>query len=417
MNIQITPGLLHGSVYAPPSKSIAHRALICAALAQGTSVISPVDLSKDMDATIGGLRAMGAAIVREEKKITVTGIGKAPKQTKIDCIESGSTLRFLIPVASALGISCQFTGSGRLPQRPLTPYYNVFPCNGAKLDRSFVPTHCSGQLKSGTYQIPGDISSQFITGLLFALPLLSGDSVISLSTPLESAPYIDLTIEVLKTFGVKIFQEQGRFFVPGGQSYQPQNFQVESDYSNAAFFLTAAALGNPVKLFGLSRNSLQGDREILNALSCFGASPVWNEDSIEIQKPICHAAQIHGKDIPDLIPILCVAAAAVPGQTVIHDTRRLKIKESDRASAMTDCLTRLGAKIREEPNALVIDGGLPLHGARVSSYGDHRIAMSMAIAAGLADSPVIIGDAQVVEKSYPGFFEDLKSLGGSIHVI
>lgn len=417
MNIQITPGPLRGTIYPPPSKSIAHRALICAALASGTSVISPVDTSKDMDATINALQAMGAKIIREGKTITVTGINAAPKQAQIDCIESGSTLRFLIPVAAALGISCYFTGSGRLPQRPLTPYFDVFPRKGAKLDSSFLPASCSGQLKPGTYQIPGDISSQFITGLLFALPILDGDSVILLSTPLESAPYIDLTLDVLKAFGVEIFREENRFVIPGKQSYSSQNFRVEADYSNAAFFLAAAALGSCVKLYGLSQNSLQGDKEILNALSCFGAFPIWNEGMVEMQNPVCHAAQICGQDIPDLIPILCVAAAAVPGQTVIRETRRLKIKESDRAAAMADCLTRLGAKIREEPNALVIDGGFPLHGGRVSSYGDHRIAMSMTIAAGLANAPVVIEGAQAVEKSYPGFFEDFKSLGGIAHVL
>lgn len=417
MNIQITPGPLSGTVCAPPSKSIAHRALICAALAEGTSVISPVDSSKDMDATIGALRAMGAVISRLGKRISVTGISAPPAQAQIDCIESGSTLRFLIPVAAALGISCRFTGSGRLPQRPLTPYVDAFLYKGIKLDSCFVPASCSGQLEPGTYQIPGDISSQFITGLLFALPILDGDSVISLTTPLESAPYIDLTIDVLHSFGIRILKEDNRFVISGRQRYQPQNFAVESDYSNAAFFLTSAALGNSVKLSGLSQKSLQGDREILTALSAFGASPVWKDGFWEIPQIVCHAAQIMGRDIPDLLPILCVAAAAVPGQTVIHETRRLKLKESDRAAAMTDCLTRLGAKIREEPNALVIDGGFPLHGGTVSSYGDHRIAMSMAIAAGLADSPVVIEDAQAVEKSYPGFFADFQALGGVLHVV
>lgn len=417
MNIQITPGPLSGTVCAPPSKSIAHRALICAALSDGTSVISPVDSSKDMDATIGALRAMGAKITRQGKEISVTGIGTPPAQALIDCVESGSTLRFLIPVAAALGISCRFTGSGRLPQRPLTPYFDVFPDKGVKLDSSFVPVSCSGRLKPGTYQIPGDISSQFITGLLFALPILDGDSVISLTAPLESAPYIDLTIDVLHSFGIKVLREDNRFAVPGGQRYQPRNFAVESDYSSAAFFLTSAALGNSVKLFGLSQKSLQGDREILSALAAFGAFPHWEDGFLEIRRPICRAAQITGQDIPDLLPILCVAAAAVPGRTILHGTRRLKLKESDRAAAMTDCLTRLGAKIHEEPNALVIDGGFPLHGGTVSSYGDHRIAMSMAIAAGLADSPVVIEGAQAVEKSYPGFFTDFSALGGVFHVI
>ncbi len=417
MNVQIFPASLHGKVCAPPSKSIAHRALICAALARGKSTVSPVDLSKDMEATIGALKAMGASIIRKENEVTVTGIDTPPRQTKIDCMESGSTLRFLIPIAAAKGMSCRFVGSGRLPERPLAPYFDEFQKKGVYLDRKFIPLNLSGQLQPGLYTLPGDISSQFITGLLFALPLLLEDSVITLSTPLESAPYVDLTIDVLKKFGVHIFREKDRFIIPGRQEYQPQKFYVEADFSNAAFFLTASALGNNVKVHGLSSDSLQGDRKILDILSSFGASTVLENGFVSTTQSLSRPAEIDGRDIPDLLPILCVAAAAAPGRTVIHGTKRLKIKESDRAAAMVDGLSRLGGQIREESDQLIIDGGKPLHGATVSSYSDHRIVMSMAIAACLTDSPIIIEGAQAVEKSYPGFFEDFKALGGIVHVI
>ncbi|MDD3192301.1 MAG: 3-phosphoshikimate 1-carboxyvinyltransferase [Oscillospiraceae bacterium] len=417
MDVRITPSRLRGEVCAPPSKSIAHRALICAALANQHSTVSPVDLSKDMDATIGALKAMGASIVRNGKEVRITGISAPPQNAEIDCIESGSTLRFLIPVAAALGISCRFTGSGRLPERTIGPYFDAFLSKGVLLDRSFVPLQLSGSLQPGSYTLPGDISSQFITGLLFALPLLNGESAIHLSTALESAPYIDLTIDVLRKFGIKIHCQDSDFFIPGGQTYLPQAFSVEADFSNAAFFLTAAALGQDVTVSGLSVKSLQGDRKILEALSALGASASFNGDRVQMKRPICRPAEIDIRDIPDLAPILCVAAAAVPGRTVLHGTRRLKIKESDRAAAMIDCLTRLGARIWSEYDSLIIDGGTPLHGAVVSSYGDHRIVMAMAIAALLADGPIVIEQAQAVDKSYPGFFEDFKLLGGVVHVL
>ena len=355
MNVRILPANLKGEVFAPSSKSVAHRALICAALANESSTVFPVDRSKDMEATIGALKTLGASIVRNDNGVTITGIGKAPKQAKVDCIESGSTLRFLIPIAAAKGISCQFIGSGRLPERPLAPYVDAFERKGAHLVGKFVPSHLSGQLQPGAFILPGNISSQFITGLLFALPLLSKDSTITLSTPLESAPYVDLTIHVLREFGVHICWEKDKFTIPGNQKYLARKFQVEGDFSNAAFFLTAAALGNSVKVFGLSQNSLQGDRKILNILSALGAMPVQEKEFITVRQSVSRPTEIDGRDVPDLLPILCVAAAAVPGRTVIRGTKRLKIKESDRAAAMVDCLSRLGGQIREETDTLIVE--------------------------------------------------------------
>ncbi len=417
MKAAVSPRSLSGTVSAPPSKSIAHRALICAALAQGESHIYPVDHSKDMDATIGALRAMGANIIRKGKHVTVHGIEKSREKALIDCIESGSTVRFMIPVAAALGIECCFSGSGRLPERPLTPFYEMFPCKGVSLDSDKLPMNISGTLSSGEFTLRGDISSQFITGLLFALPLLDGDSTIRLTTKLESAPYIDLTLDVLKSFVIEVEVLSDGYAISGGQQYRAQDYTVEGDYSNGAFWLTCAALGNDVKVSALSTASLQGDRKILSALEQLGAQFTEKDGVYHSISPVCRPAVIDGTDIPDIIPILCVAACAANGTTVITGTRRLKIKESDRAAAMVDCLTRLGAEIREEQDRLVICGGKPLHGASVSGYNDHRIVMSMAIASCLTDGDVTIDGIEAVKKSYPGFFDDFTSLGGAVHVL
>ena len=417
MRVAVGPSRLQGKIAAPASKSVAHRALICSALASGASEVFPLAPSQDIQATAQALQAMGASIRWEDTVIRVTGIRACPEQAQMDCKESGSTLRFLIPVAAALGICASFTGSGRLPERPLGPYRTAFIEKGVSLDSNFLPLHLHGRLQPGCYTLPGDISSQFITGLLFALPLLDGDSRIQLSTPLESAPYVALTIDVLRQCGIVVHWTDNTIQIPGRQQYQPRQWKVEADYSNAAFFLVAGALGNDVKLINLPDHSLQGDQDILRILDLFGAAPVRKDGAVWFQQRICRPVQIDAKNIPDLVPILCVAAAAAPGKTVITGTKRLKIKESDRAGAMVDCLTRLGADIRQEPDALTICGGRPLHGAVVSSYSDHRIAMSMAIASCLADSPVVIEQAQAVEKSYPRFFEDFKALGGIVHVV
>ncbi len=265
--------------------------------------------------------------------------------------------------------------------------------------------------------MPGDISSQFISGLLFALPILEGDSELVLTTKLESAPYVDLTLDVLKQFGIKVFYENNSYFVPGNQLFTPREFLVEGDYSNAAFFIVAASLGLPIKVKGLSKFSVQGDKRILYCLEKFGAEFVQEDEGLACKRKIHHHAVIDGSDIPDLVPVLCVAASACDGRSVINGIHRLRLKESDRAHAITDNLTRLGAKVQEDQDSLIIDGGKPLKGSVVSSYKDHRIAMSMAIASCICKESIILEDAQVVNKSYPRFFDDFMALGGHIDVI
>lgn len=414
----ISPGRVSGTVLPPPSKSVCHRALIAAALGGGLSRVSPVEQSADILATIRVLRAFGAGIAVEGNVASVQGLaGKTAANAQADCGESGSTLRFCIPVAAALGIDTAFSGAGKLPERPLTPYVDIFPGKGVSLDRDSLPLRCSGKLLPGVYSLQGDISSQFITGLLFALPLLDGDSEIRLTTALESAPYVDITLEVLRACGVEVQRVPSGFLVPGRQRYLPVDYTVEADYSGAAFFLTAGALAGEVTCTGLPEGSLQGDRAIVPLLERFGAVVRRKGSSVTVSRAPLHAIEMDGADIPDIIPILCVAAAAARGETVIRHIRRLKIKECDRAAAIIDGLGRMGADIRQEGDSLCIRGGKPLHGAEVSGYNDHRIAMCMAVAGLICHGDTVITGTKCVQKSYPAFFEEYIRLGGKADVV
>ena len=269
--IKVSPAAISGSASPPPSKSAAHRALICAALAGG-GIVRGVIPSDDMLATLNGIKALGAAADISGDTAVIIKTEDPPQKPVIDCLESGSTLRFLIPVFAALGIEATFTGRGRLPQRPLGVYADCLPKHGVSLSsENGLPLSIKGRLRSGKYLLPGDVSSQFITGLLFALPLCSGDSEIVLTTPLESAPYVDLTIEILQTSGIKILQTTGGFFIPGGQECKKPDFQVEGDWSQAAFLLAIGALGGEIRLTGVRADSRQGDREIVNIMRALGA--------------------------------------------------------------------------------------------------------------------------------------------------
>ncbi|MDD2955993.1 MAG: 3-phosphoshikimate 1-carboxyvinyltransferase [Oscillospiraceae bacterium] len=418
MDRTVSATALSGTIQPPPSKSVCHRALIAAALSDGCSRVSPIELSADISATIRVLEAFGAKIQIEDGVAAVRGIGGNPSLAALaDCGESGSTLRFCVPIAAALGVQTEFSGSGKLPERPLTPYWDMLPGKGVTLSSDHLPLSCGGRLQPGSFSLPGDISSQFITGLLFALPLLDGDSEIRLTTPLESGPYVEITLAALERCGIRVQKTADGFFVPGRQRYQARDAAVESDYSNAAFWLTAGALSGRVVCHGLPEHSLQGDRAIVPLLQRFGAAVCRSGDDVFVQSaPLC-GIEIDGADIPDIIPILCVAAAAASGETVIRHIRRLRIKECDRAAAMRQNLSALGADIREEEDALIIRGGKPLHGAVVSGFNDHRIAMCMAVAALLCSSPVTIIGAQCVQKSYPAFFEDYQKLGGMTDVV
>ena len=391
MDICITPKKLYGNINAIPSKSQAHRMLICAAFSdQPTTLICP-ETNRDIEATANCLTALGAGITWLSNGYRVKPIEEVPFRASLPCQDSGSTLRFLLPIAGALGVDTVFQMTGRLPQRPLTPLWEEMERMGCTLTRPTADTiRCTGRLRSGEYAINGTVSSQFITGLLFALSLLPGQSRLQVLGKLESAPYVSMTLAAMERFGISCndycFPGNGRFHSPG-------TVTVEGDWSNAAFFLAAQALGSPIQVGNLNPDSPQGDRVCARLLP-------------ELKDKLT----ISAADIPDLVPILAVTAAANQG-AVFTDIGRLRLKESDRVASVMDMLRALGGQAEADDTTLTVYG-TGRHGGTVDSRNDHRIAMSAAIAATVCDSPVTILGAQCVEKSYPKFFTDYTSLGG-----
>lgn len=405
MDIKITPAKLSGRVTAPPSKSVAHRMLICAALSEGESTVRNLFPSKDITATIACLSALGAEIEYDGRTALVRGIKNVSRRARLDCNESGSTLRFLIPVSCALGTISEFTGAGRLPERPITPYLECLPKHGAVFDyKNTMPFTVSGKLSAGVYEIGGDISSQFITGLLLALPLLDGDSELRLTTPLQSKPYVDITIGALEQFGVKITQNGNDYMVKGGQRFSPCDVTVEGDYSQAAFFEVANALGADIEIQGLLENSYQGDKKIIEICQ----KVLYNNNGG------LNPFSVDAADIPDLVPVLAVLGSFCEGTSYITNAARLRIKESDRLHAMAVSLNSLGGRVREFDDGLEIEGVGKLAGGVVPDFNDHRIPMAMSVAAMKSEGDVIICGAQSVSKSYPDYWEVYKSIGGII---
>lgn len=397
--VKLQNSILCGEITVPPSKSAAHRALVCSFLAGGGDV-SPLISSNDM-------RAMEQVIcaLRNDEKI-------------VDCIESGNTLRFMIPVAAALGKSCTFVGSGRLPQRPITDYLRLLPEHNVKCvsTEGKIPLSIEGRLTSGTFELAGNISSQYITGLMLALPLLEGDSKIILTTELQSKPYVDMTIKVMSDFGVQVEETDYGYFIRGNQKYKKRDYVVESDWSQAAFFLAAGAINGDITLKGLDLKSTQGDKEIVNILKRFGADIEINESCIKCRKSNLKGIEIDVTDIPDTVPALAVVAAFAHGKTTIFGGERLRLKESDRIESVVQNLRRLGIEVEERNDGMVITGGVP-KGAVLEGYNDHRIPMAFSIAALSAEGDVVITDAQSINKTYPDFFDDYNSLGGRANVI
>lgn len=426
MNLKISPSPLRGTVRTVASKSQMHRMLICASLSRTPTKIFCNTTSADIQATISCLCALGADI--SQISSTEYSVKPIPQENGVylpnrgavlDCGESGSTLRFLIPVAAALGADVTFSGRGRLPYRPLSPLTEALSGHGAFFSAtSGLPLSIKGKLQSGKYKIPGHISSQFVSGLLFALPLLSGPSEIFLTSPASSRPYIDLTLDALQKSNVSVFNKTDFYSISPASEYRtPDSISIEGDWSNAAFWIVSGVLHDGVVCSGISRNSLQGDRKIVDILCEFGAHFTYRKNCV-----MPHASEIHGisvdaSDIPDLVPILAVAAAYAEGVTIIHHAQRLRDKESDRLASTAAFLGKMGANIRETADGLVINGGTPLHGGIISSANDHRIAMATAIAATKAQSPLIIKGAEAVEKSYPHFFDDLAMLGGKAELL
>lgn len=417
MNITVTSAKLSGNLRAIPSKSYMHRALICASLAEKPTSLYCPETNRDIEATAACLRALGAEIAAENGWYRVTPMDRSRPVTEravLDCGESGSTLRFLLPVAAALGRKTAFEGHGRLPQRPLSPLYERMQERGAVLSPAGrFPLTVDGQLLPGDYRLDGGVSSQYFTGLLLALPLLSAPSRIFIEGALESAPYVDLTMGVLKTFGVTpVWEGNCMAVTPQPSPFRsPGELTVEGDWSNAAFWLVAGALNGEIRLTGLQNDSRQGDRAILPVLREMGANLSVDQDGVTVSRSALHGVTVNATDIPDLVPILAVAAAAAEGETVITGASRLRLKESDRIRSVRDMLCALGAVCEETSDGLRIRGG-KLQSGTVDSCNDHRIAMSAAVAACACKGEVTVLGAESAEKSYPGFFRDLRTLGG-----
>ena len=423
-DLKIYPSKLKGEVKIPPSKSMAHRAIICAALSDGLCIIENIDYSDDIIATIDAMNSLGAKIVKHKDYIEVIGAygsDEKPQETRIiDCNESGSTLRFLVPISLLFKGSSKFIGRGNLGKRPLTTYYNIFERQGIEYsyEEGNLNLVINGELNPGTFEVEGNVSSQFITGLLFTLPLLKEDSKIIITTEMESKGYIDLTLRAMNDFGVEIINNNYReFIIKGNQKYKARNYRVEGDYSQAAFFLCADSLGNDVLCKDLDLNSLQGDKEVIDILERMNV--IFNANDIGVKGTTngeLASTVIDGSQCPDIIPVLTSVAALTKGTTEIINAGRLRIKECDRLAAVTSELNKLGAKIIEKEDGLVVTGVEKLQGGvEVWSHKDHRIAMTLAIASTRCEEPIVIKDYECIAKSYPNFFEDFKALGGNVH--
>jgi 3-phosphoshikimate 1-carboxyvinyltransferase len=396
-----------GVITPPPSKSLCHRAVICAALARGESVIRNVVLSEDVEATLQGVEALGAEWQLSDGVLRVRG-GEDRRADLINCVESGSTLRFLIPVAALADRETIFRGKGRLLVRPMDAYSSVFAGTDTKFSHTQREIRVRGPLRGGTFSLPGDVSSQFVSGLLFALPLTEPDSEIRLESPLESRQYAEMTADVMRHFGVETSAGAMVFSVRGGQRYKPSDYTVETDYSQAAYFLGAAALGLPVKCAGLSAESRQGDRAILRILVEMGAKIVQRGDVVSVYADRLDPVTVDARENPDLIPPVAALCCYCEGTSRIVNAGRLRLKESDRLHALAEELGKLGAHIKESNDALVIEGVRALKGGRADAHHDHRIAMSVALASIRCTEEVSLIGWHNVDKSYPGFWDDFE---------
>lgn len=401
-----------GSVTVPPSKSLSHRALLAAALANGESTIKNLGDSQDIQASMACLSALGARIHTENGSCLVKG-RLAYTGLPLDCQDSGSTLRFLLPLAATLNTPVAFLCSGQLLRRPQSVYEKLFEAQNIRFEKRENGYLVDGQLKPGNFRVQGDVSSQFISGLLYALPLLDGDSRLEVQLPFESASYVQLTLEVLKQFGIEIYREQHNVFrIAGGQCYKAAKCTIEGDWSQAAFFGVLGALGEPVSLLGLNKDSQQGDRILFDYLIKCGAEAVWQDEALRVSKGALQHAEFDLSDCPDLGPALAALIAGSGQGGALMNAERLRYKESDRLAALAQDLTILGFFVKLQEDALFLTSHTPrTHVMSVRGFGDHRIVMAMAVLATVLKHPVIIEEAQAVAKSYPDFFEKLSRFG------
>ena len=411
MDVKITPSKIFGEITAPPSKSYAHRLLIAAYLSGEQVCVKNAGTSDDVLATAFALKNLGAEITVGNGSVTIVRT-TVPNKATVDCKESGSTLRFLLPVAAALGINATFTGQGRLLSRPISGLVEALNANGAKIDGLTI----KDKLSHGQYKVPANVSSQFITGLLFALPLLSGDSEVIFDGAPVSTGYIDITLDVLHKFGIEVQKTAFGYNVKGNQQYKaPRDITVEGDYSGSAFMLALGAICGDVKVKGLNPLSLQGDAEIVNIIKKFGAAVTVHGDGVSVKKGELNAIEADCENIPDLVQIISVLAAFAKGDTVLKNVSRLRLKESDRIQAIIEQLNTAGVRCECLGDDLYIRGGSPVGGA-FSGGGDHRTVMSAAVLSlGAKGESTILG-CESVSKSYTEFFNDIIKLGGKIDV-
>lgn len=415
MKIRIDPGPSSGCVRVPSSKSLGHRAAICAMLARGESVLTRLPDSQDMDATLDAAALWGAHVRRSGDTARIIGdlTGRTYRGETVFCRESGSTLRFLIPIFATRPGSAAFSGAGRLMDRPQDAYARLFARRGLPFAVEDGVLHISGPLQGGRYELDGSVSSQFISGLLFALPLLAEDSVLAVRPPFTSRSYAMLTCDMLARFGIRIrWIDENTCSIPGGQTYRPTDIVIDGDDSQAAFWAVLGAVNAPVGIDGLARDSRQGDRVFADILQACGASARWEEGILSFSAGALDSFCADLADCPDLGPILTVLALFCRGESHLCHAGRLRFKESDRIAAMESELRKLGADIFSGADDIYIRGGRPLVPTAVlHGHNDHRIVMALAIAATRARSPVIIDGAEAVRKSYPGFWEDLRRTG------
>ena len=417
-SLTIKPSEIFGSIYIQMSKSDAHRALIVSSLAKQPSIIRHWNdnVSVDVEVTKNAVSNFADFEIADDN-LKVFPKKEYKKELIIDAKESGSSLRFLIPIMSALGITCTFTGAKKLFSRPIEVYKKIWKEQGIEFTHSEDFIRISGQLKASNFKVLGNLSSQFLSGLLFALPLLEGNSNIIIDGELESEPYVMMTLKTLKAANIETLRHDNNIIeVPGNQEYSDVDYTVESDWSHAAFFAAAGALGGESTLYGLNKYSIQGDREILNILKFMGASVSYNDDnSITVKRTNrLNALDIDMTNIPDLGPVITALAVTAKGKTRLYNAGRLRYKESDRINDLKDSFVKIGANIEVTEDEILIEGVERLSGGKTTSHNDHRIAMSLAVASAVSDGNITIDDANSINKSSFNFIEQFRSIGGNI---
>jgi len=416
--MEFSKSSLKGEIDAPSSKSYTHRAIIAAALAKGKSKITNITYSDDVYATIRAVEAFGAKVEQHDDYCYISGVKKLRKITEtVDCNESGSTLRFMIPIYVLTGKRFRVTGEDSLMRRPLTIYEELFTQDDHVFSLENGLLTVDAKLSPATYEIDGTISSQFLTGLMFALPLLKGDSTIKIKNHLESKSYIDITIDLLAEFGIKIKEIDDGYYIKGNQIYQARDYAVEGDYSQAAFFLVGGQLNGAIRINNLDHDSPQGDQVIVDIIREMRGRVIYSEEGLVCEKTSTKGTVIDIQDCPDLGPILSLLASVSEGTTKIINIERLRIKESDRVASTVDTLKTLGADISSKQDHILIHGKSYLKGgATVDSHNDHRIAMMVAIASLIAKEPITLTNPYAINKSYPSFYKDFQALGGKLTI-